>query len=141
MTNYEDDMNIIRTILTGISCRQAANQPAISLEKTYMNNIQHCVGWMQEIVNASFLADCGSIRQLGHDGGSISRMETLCVSAVIVDHKNENPRHLYLAPSALPKGKSAAESLETIKYTFSKLKEKYVSFLNYCDSLGLDISR
>ena len=118
MKNYEDDLNVIRTILIGISCRLGSNQPAIFRGETYVNDMTHNVGWIQEIINASYIADCGFIRQLGHDGGSISRWETLRISIIIVDHNNENPRHLHIAPSALPKGKSAAESLETIKYTF-----------------------
>jgi hypothetical protein len=141
MDNYEDDMNIIRTILTGISYRQGSNQPAISRGKTYVNDMTHNVGWIQEIINASYIAYCEFIRQLGHDGGSISRWETLCISIIIVDHNNENPRNLHIAPSALSKGKSTAESLETIKYTFSRLKEKYISYFDYCIKMGIDISR
>ena len=73
------------------------------------------VGWMQEKNNACFLGSCSNIRQLGHDGGSISEVETLCVSAIITENDNLNPRHLGLAASILPSGKSAAATVDAIE--------------------------
>ena len=70
---------------------------------------------MQEIINACFLGSCSNIRQLGHDGGSISEVETLCVSAIITEKDNLNPRHLVLAASTLPAGKSAAATVDAIE--------------------------
>ena len=67
--------------------------------------MRHMVGWMQEIINACFSGSCSNIRQLGHDGGSISDVEILCVSAIITENDNLNPRHLGLAASTLPTGK------------------------------------
>ena len=79
----EENKKIIQTILTGVSSRQAAAQPSINRDKDYINRMRQRVGWMQEIVNATLLAGCSNIRQIGHDGGSISEVNTLCVYVII----------------------------------------------------------
>jgi hypothetical protein len=94
---------------------------------------------MQEIINATFLAGCANIRQLGHDGGSISEVETLCVSTIITDMNNENPRTSILAASALPSGKTAAATVETIEYLIERHKNKYRLFLDYCEEIGVNV--
>jgi hypothetical protein len=93
-SRLEEDKEIIQIILTGLSCRQAANQPSVDRGYVYINKMRQMVGWMQEIINACFLGSCSNIQQLGHDGGSISDVEILCVSAIITENDNLNPRHL-----------------------------------------------
>ena len=72
-------------MLTGVSSRQAVALELNSKKRTYIIQMRHSLGWMQEIINATLLAGCTNIRQLGHDGGSISEVETLCVSTIITD--------------------------------------------------------
>ena len=101
--------------------------------------MRHSLGWMQEIINATLLAGCANIRQLGHDGGSISEVETLCVSTIITDINNENPRTLILAASALPSGKTAVATVDTIEYLIERQKNKYRLFLDYCEEIGVNV--
>jgi len=125
----------IDTILTGILCRAAAAQPGIEHGKSTMNALRQEMRWMQQVINGALLADCTFIRQLGHDGGSISRMSTLCISAIITDEDNDNPKHVCLAASELPPGKSPVDTVETIEYTMKEITEKYEMYLGYCCSL------
>ena len=98
------------------------------------------MGWFQEIINGFLIAECFRIIQIGHDNGSINEAETLCVSIIITDANNENPRMLVLSASALPADKSVAATLGCIEYIFAGIKEKYVLFLQGCVDSGLDIS-
>jgi chromosome segregation ATPase len=70
-SRLEEDIQIIKAMLTGVSSRQAEALQMNSKKKSYINKMRHSVGWMQEIINATLLAGCANIRQLGHDGGSI----------------------------------------------------------------------
>jgi hypothetical protein len=139
-SRLEEDKEIIQIILTGLSSRQAANQPSVHHHFTYINKMRQMVAWMQEIINSCFLGSCSNIRQLGHDGGSISEVETLCVSAIITGKDNLNPRHLVLAASTLPAGKSAAATVDAIEGIIGRHRNKYRLFLTYCEENGIDIN-
>jgi hypothetical protein len=139
--SFATDIMEIKVLPTGVSSRQAADQPSMNRSKDYFTRLRQRVGWMQEIVNASFLADCNNIRQLGHDGGSIAEADTLCVSAIITDENNDEPRHLVLAASALPAGKSAVATVKNIEGLFTRHREKYVLFLQYCVDHNIDVSQ
>jgi predicted RNase H-like nuclease (RuvC/YqgF family) len=73
----DEDVQIIKAMLTGVSSRQAEALQLNSKKKSYINEMRHSVGWMQEIINATFLAGCANIRQLGHDGVVYRRLRLL----------------------------------------------------------------
>jgi len=64
---------------------------------------------------------------------------SLCISAIITDEDNENPKHVCLAATELPPGKSAVNTVETIEYTMKEITEKYEMYLGYCVQLGIDV--
>ena len=132
------DLKLISELITGISSRQAA---AISrTDQTYANRMRQNLGWIQEIINGAFVADCYRILQIGQDGGSVAEMETLCVSILVTDEENSKPRHVILAASTLPADKTARASVEAIIYLFERHKEKYTLFLQLCIDNGIDVS-
>jgi len=100
--SYLEDLQIIHILLTGISASAAAAQPNVIKKATYCNDMRMRLGWFQEIINGFYIAQCGRINEIGHDGGSISEAESLCVSIIITDSIGENPNHLVLSASALP---------------------------------------
>jgi hypothetical protein len=138
--SYLEDLQIIHILLTGISASAAAAQPNVIKKATYCNDMRMRLGWFQEIINGFYIAQCGRINEIGHDGGSISEAESLCVSIIITDSIGENPNHLVLSSSALPADKTAAGTLACIEYVFARLKEKYTLFLQECVKCGIDIS-
>jgi len=62
----------IKMVLNGLSIRQGASLTDQS--RSTMDRWQQRVGWAQEVINGVFFADCGFIRELGCDGGSISKL-------------------------------------------------------------------
>ena len=51
--------------------------------KTYINELVQLVGPMQEVVNGLKIALAKNIRQLPHDGSSISSNTTLCCGILL----------------------------------------------------------
>ena len=139
--SFKEDLINIQTMITGVSSRVGAKQHSIIRGHTYLTRLRHCLGWIQEIINGAFVAESPNIRQLGHDGGSISQMSTLCVSGIITDKDNENPRHLLFAASSIPAGKSAESTVDCIKEIFDRHKHKYRLFLAYCTEHNIDVSK
>jgi len=133
-----NDLELIAGLITGISSRQASFIHKV--RQTYANRMRQNLGWIQEIINGAFVADCYRILQIGQDGGSVAEMETLCVSILVTDKENSKPKHVVLAASTLPADKTARSSVEAIKYLFERHKEKYTLFLQLCIDHGVDVS-
>jgi hypothetical protein len=49
----EEDIQIIKAMLTGVSSRQAVALELNSKKRTYIIQMRHSLGWMQEIINAT----------------------------------------------------------------------------------------
>ena len=62
-SRLEEDIQIIKAMLTGVSSRQAVALELNSKKRTYIIQMRHSLGWMQEIINATLLAGCANIRQ------------------------------------------------------------------------------
>ena len=138
--SYLKDLQIIQILLTGISASAAAEQPSVTKKQSYCNKMRMRLGWFQEIINGFYIAQCGRINEIGHDGGSFNEAESLCVSVIVTDANGENPNMLVLSASAFPADKTAAGTLTCIEYIFARHKEKYTLFLQECDHFGIDIS-
>jgi hypothetical protein len=134
----EENLKLIKGLLSGISMRQAGENFGCS--RAYANKMLQSTGWMQEVINAVFLADCERILQLGQDGGSVAEMLTLCVSVLISDRELDGARHIVLAASTLPSDKTSDATLEAIKYLFERHREKYILFLQFCIDRDVDVS-
>ena len=97
-------------------------------KKTYIDELTQFVGPIQEGINCWKIALARNIRQLNHNGSSISSYTKLFCGIWLTFNDGSEDK-ITLGSSELPMGKSSVASINVIKSLLNKVRNRYELFL------------
>ena len=129
-----DRWEIIRTMLTKVSCRQGKNLVGVSKNKA--NQWQRGSGFAQKIVNACAIASAARIVELNIDDSSINGTTVTCME-VVVQKEDGILKRLFIESSYLPEDKTGESIVQSVKDIFTFHKKWYKIFLEHLAESGV----
>ena len=129
-----DRWEVIRTMLTKVSCRQGKD--LLNVSKRKANQWQRLSGFAQKIVNACAIASAARIVELNVDDSSIHGTTVTCME-VVIEKEDGKLKRLFMEASYLPEDKTGESIVQSVKDIFTFHKKWYNIFLEHLAESGV----